>query len=288
MTEWTKPGSTQLDRTRLDEMLDGIYAYLGGENNVSVGANYKNLAKQAGIVEGSVLRLLSDLERCDVLRRSYRREPGDPKVGKTSRWVLTVPQAEGRRRLLHLFETTPATPPRKSNPLPPTPPAPKALQADAVINEDASEPPAVTVRQENGETVEAIVGPDKPHPFESLRSERKSDSEALVAAARQYRDRKAIIERAFLEMEKQGITIEWDRINETVHVEFDQRLDDIAQILPHITNLEKRVDRLAADNAELRERLKGFDTLRVERDRLRAQNQRLLAERVGQQAANQA
>lgn len=249
--------TSQNDRSHFPGILDKFYE-LVGENTPATGLNYRTAAREFfGVADTMLSRTLIDMERAGTLRRSYNKPGGrcSTRGGKVATWLLPLPRAEALRKQNEYWAAHPV-----GGPVPAK--------------------PAVKVGVD-GEAHEAIAGPDAPQAFEVLRSERKDEGVALVEAARQYLGRQDTIRRAFQEMEKQGITVDWTRVDQVVSVEQDDRLESVANLLPYVTQLEKRVERLSTDNAELRERNKGIDTLTMENRKLREQNQRLLADKVG-------
>jgi hypothetical protein len=255
------------DRAAFEATLKGLYE-LVGENTPTTGLNYRTVARDIlNMPDTKLSRTLIDMERAGTLIRSYKRADAQ-KGGKLSTWVLPYPQAEALAKQRAYWE---AHPPMTTH---------KRLKSQATAEAVTPEAP-VTVTESPTEETRAIAGPEASSPFEVLRSERKDESAALIEAARQYVGRRDVIRRAFQEMEKQGITVDWSHVDQVVSVETDDRLETVADLLPYVTQLEKRIERLTTDNTELRERNKGIDVLGRENRALREQNQRILAERVG-------
>lgn len=273
--------TTKNDREKFPHVLDKLYELIG-ENTPISGLNYRDAARQhIGIADTMLSRLIIDMERAGTFSRSYKTRPHLGTVhgsgGKISTWILPLPKAEALARQKAFWDANPVGTVygRKSSSITRVPVKP-------VVVNDVS----VTIGMDkHGEMHEAIVGPEARSPFEALRSERKDESSALVEAARQYVDRRNVIRRAFAEMEKQGITVDWSQMDKVVSVETDDRLESVAALLPYITTLEKRIERLLQDTLELRGRVKGMDALNQENRALREQNQRLLADKVGRSQA---
>ena len=133
------------------------------------------------------------------------------------------------------------------------------------------------------ETV-AIVGPDAPKPLAPLGSERYDEPRALVEAGRQYASLHKQVDTKMKELEALGIVVDRERLTKTIQLPNDPRLVAIAQTIPYIEQIERQVERLTLQNTDLREKVATIPDITRERDRLRDQNQRLIAERAARPA----
>lgn len=89
----------------------------------------------------------------------------------------------------------------------------------------------------------AVVGDDAPSPFESLRPLRRSESAAMVEAARQYREQRNTRSEKLREMREAGLRIDSSLINKAIPVVHDARFDHILLVEPYIAQLEAENER---------------------------------------------
>lgn len=145
-----------------------------------------------------------------------------------------------------------------------------ALQEKVVVTEAPAE---------NGTA--AIAGPDAPSPFADLAPLRKDEPAALVEAARQYQNRSKLVaeaqERFMAVLSDAGVSIDPSTINVTY--ERDERLETIALVLPRITELEGRVERLTKERNEVKSRNDEYRIMKETISKQRQQIDRLIAER---------
>jgi hypothetical protein len=136
----------------------------------------------------------------------------------------------------------------------------------------------------NGEETKAIVGPDAPSSFAGLAPLRKNEAYALVEAARQYTQRGTKMQEALAEFlhqaEELGLTVDDTKLQGSFgKAKKDERLESVGLVLPYITSLEQRVERLTTDlNAE-RARFAEFGQLKSTVASQRSHIERLIAER---------
>lgn len=145
----------------------------------------------------------------------------------------------------------------------------------------------VTVTTSPVEDTKAIAGPEAPTPLAALAPLRKADDAgALIAAARQYASRTIKVREQVASLAKMakdlGIEVDESAVMLGVHLIPDDRLETIALVLPVIDRLEATVERLSAQNSELRERVKTVDATTVENRRLKTRVEQLISERVQQ------
>ena len=111
---------------------------------------------------------------------------------------------------------------------------------------------ALVIATDDKEVVRAIIGPDRPNPFERLllpRAVREPDEPAaLIEAARQYASRSDKVREHVNALAKMaidlGITVDERAVMAGINLVPDERLESIALVLPYIDALEDRVDRL--------------------------------------------
>lgn len=136
------------------------------------------------------------------------------------------------------------------------------------------------------EEVRAIAGPEAPSPMSSLASARRvDDSEALVEAARQYRDRAKPIEDLINKYIRDGVQVDREAVLRNFRFKSDAMLDMVTKLLPVIERLERGMERVDHALQETRRRTADYDEVKRERDGLRKQVTRLIAERTGQGAS---
>lgn len=181
-------------------------------------------------------------------------------TGRRFTWRLLIPKAEMLIRLADL----------EANEMRPKPKAkPKTKLAVPVGN---------------GRDVVAAVGPEPTGSFEALRAVRKDESFALVAAARQYSERTHTLDTSVSALVKQaaelGVSIDVAALRASMTVAHDERLETISLVLPYVTQLENAVTRLSSQVEVVKAKLAECERLANENRNLRAQNQRLIAEKV--------
>jgi hypothetical protein len=293
--------SNQAARDAGFAILHKMYSLMGIDKEMEV--NYRHLADVLEIPTARFAMLIPDFEESGVMVRRYEGRPsGKPGIfkGKKSLWKLPFTEHAAQAKLTEYWKAHPVIGYSEQRAAEKARVAAKAITTDAVIITPVETiPPHSTYLDQKGregvanlalatrekEETRAIAGPEAKGAFEVLRPDRKDESVALVEAARQYADRQNAVRRAFEEMEKLGVKVNWDHIGEAVEVVPDERLAIVVDLLPYITTLEKRVERLAQDNVELRDRNKGYGSLQQENDKLRDQNRRLIAEKVGASTA---
>lgn len=151
------------------------------------------------------------------------------------------------------------------------------------------------------EEVRAIAGDEPDNTLagrirEARRVSGKAPDEAaaLVEAARQYQGRNGALSAKITELAETikslGMTIDPETLAADVldRVEFepDPVLETVALVLPYITTLEQRNDRLGQTIVDQRNQLQGYEAVRVENRRLKEQNQRLVSAKVSAPVAS--
>lgn len=153
-----------------------------------------------------------------------------------------------------------------------------------MTHEPEPEPePAVTVATSDREETRAIAGPepDRRAGWAPLAPARKlDDAEALIAAARIYRDRATKIESKIRELQtlatELGVTnFDPAALVASLHFERDERLELVAKLLPTIDALETRVKRLGETIAANRDKVLNYDRLAQEHKKLSDRNSSL-------------
>lgn len=166
--------------------------------------NYLRLAKELGATAAPFQKAVTVYKEIGALitRLVYDR-------GRHAFWTLAIPRDEALARLdqYHQRETTAMTSPSE----------PDETKLVASIGEE------VTVR-----------------PFDKLKPMRRDEQEALVAAARQYVDRRNMLRATIEQLERAGITANPDSFN---FIE-DQRLEHVSLVLPVIDRLRSQIETL--------------------------------------------
>ena len=173
------------------------------------GINYIQLAKEIGATPAPFQKAVALYKDIGVLitRLTYGR-------GRHAYWTLALPKDEALDRLdaHHMRERTTMT---------------------------ESQPESNLV---------ASVGDDEiVRPFDKLKPLRRDEEEALVAAARQYLDRKQMLNETIAQLERAGITAK----REAFQFATDERLEHIGLVLPVIDRLRRQVEALES-------RIKGY------------------------------
>lgn len=144
--------------------------------------------------------------------------------------------------------------------------------------------PPIAIATSPVEEVRAIAGPEPEKPFASLAPLRPETVNAVVEQARIYANRHKSIENSINTMAAMAsnLGVKFDRVaaEAAFEVIIDDRMEDIMEVLPYITTLEMRVDRLTTENTELREIKRNYGALVNENQRLKARIQTIVSERV--------
>jgi len=137
--------------------------------------------------------------------------------------------------------------------------------------------------------VRAIAGPEPEQPMAALAPLRKDDAEALIEAARQYANRSTEVSKHIEALRSLGVEVDVTKVMEGVKMTVDPTLETIMVILPVIDRLQSSNERLrglaSGADAALRESRNMAETLRKERDALKAANTRLSERIVKERAA---
>lgn len=143
-------------------------------------------------------------------------------------------------------------------------------------------PVAITAKP--AEEVKAIAGPEPVKPLASLAALRPETINPLVEAARIYANRHKAIEASIDTQEKlaSNLGIKFDRVAALASftIETDPYMEPVTQVLPYITTLEQRVERLTAENTELRQYKRDHGALVNENERLKRRIKDMASERV--------
>jgi len=131
-----------------------------------------------------------------------------------------------------------------------------------------------------GQETVAMVGPDRPSPFEALRPLRKDESRALIEAARQYRGKSVFLKTKITELRAEGFVADESMFS----FERDAHLETIGLVLPYVESLEAENGRVATYVDQLRAKSRELEDLSQRYTALKRQNDRLVAERVGDSA----
>lgn len=130
-----------------------------------------------------------------------------------------------------------------------------------------------------------VAGETVPHqPFLALGSERYDEPRALVEAARQFAGLHREVDKRLKELEALGIQINRETVSKTFQLPRDPRLASVAEALPYIEHLERSTERLGNQVADLRQKLGNLPELQTRLNRLAAQNERLVADKVALEA----
>lgn len=227
--------------------------------------------------EGTVANSLVVFEDLGILHREIEY-PGFQK--QNVKWTLLVPRHEAvtmletwhrqvamsseyRRFPKHEVQTR-AKSPQRTNGVAPE-------ERVALAEEPASE----------GQELVASAGPEAESPFEALRPLRKDESKALVEAARQYANKGKFLADKIAELQREGFEIAPGALS----LKRDERLEAVAMAIPYIDSLESMNTRLLSQNNGARETARQYEDLRIRFERLKRENDRLVAKSVtsGQQ-----
>lgn len=167
----------------------------------ATGVSYPAIAEQIGETAYAVLTAKSTLEDAGVLRTTIANRPGR---GRVATWELAMPLDRAHEELSREHQR----------------------QLDR---------PSASAKRRARHTLSDGTGPLRPVAEPKL-----SESDALVRAAREYRDRIIRANQQVAEMRKAGIEV--DESAFTVHR--DERLEAIAQVLPALDQLERERERL--------------------------------------------
>jgi hypothetical protein len=119
----------------------------------------------------------------------------------------------------------------------------------------------VTIRTENGEAVEAIVGPEPESPFKDIkiRPSELTDEQAamaLIEAARQYLNRNSAVETKVAEIEALGVEVDRDALRAALKFQPDDTLDIVSLVVPYVDGLVERLHRAERSLAKTRDELR--------------------------------
>lgn len=183
--------------------------------------NYLRVAEDIGAPAAGFLKATHAYKDAGILitRLVYER-------GRKAYWTLAIPQDEAMARL-----------------------EAHHVQENTTVKERA--PKKKTAPEGESRLVASVGDEDTSSPFTPLQDLRRDDQEALIAAARQYANRKTMLADMVAQLERAGINT---NVN-AFEFEADPRLEAIALVLPaidrknnQIVALEERIQRYA-DNA---------------------------------------
>jgi hypothetical protein len=212
----------------------------------------------------------ADLTRIGVIDVRYVGEPSG-KGGRYADWRLAVSRDEAKKRATALWSG-----PRKTITSAPEPRVEIASEVRTPARLAQDERIAVAIANTEREETRAIAGPETTSPFESLRPMRRSEHAALAEAVRQYATRTQLVTTKLRELEALGIHIN----PSSVKMDKDPAMEAQSVLLPYINELEGRCAVFEKTVASLQAQVKGADELRTQARQLKAQNERLIAEKV--------
>jgi hypothetical protein len=278
------------------ELLDFLYKkFTVGQEARQISA--ERIAKEAGQQRAAVDAAIRSFDKLGILSRRLEFGGAGPTghIGRQYHWTLLVPKAEAVLRLsnqqemereaiesgrpLYSFLPNRSGPTRKNT----------KASADAAEQQGANgyDPEKVVVAPETSEEeTKAVVGEERPSPFAALAPLRKlDDAEALIEAARQYRNRKATIsatiEQTVKAMASIGVTFDREAFEQTLTIETDEALELVAQLIPHVDALQNRIGAQQEQINALKAKAAETGRLEAEVATLRTQNQRLISRSVG-------
>lgn len=166
---------------------------------------------------------------------------------------------------------------------------PKAKAEETPLLGVITDTTPVAIATSDKEETRAIAGEVDPTLRNAVREAIRNaangpdQSLALVEAVRQYHGRTKQIETKVRELEKVaaeiGVTIDTSKVMDSMSFKRDPDMELLALLLPYIAVLERKAERLGEQIADQRTKLQGYDQLRTENGRLRAQNERLIGSR---------
>jgi hypothetical protein len=141
---------------------------------------------------------------------------------------------------------------------------------------------AVAERTSEDEPTAAVAGPEPESVWAPLKQLRRDDQEALIAAARQYRDRSQVVENLVRQAAEAGMHLP----PESFRFEVNPTLEAIAMVLPTLERMGRTIENLTTQVERERDRGKPermqIENLEIENRRLRELVERLTA-RVAQE-----
>ena len=253
-------------------VIDKLYDLMG-EDVWFERARSERMAELADVSPALMNRIKSDLTKAGVINVRYTGEKSG-KGGRYADWLLTVPRDAAKQKATDYWNGKAEPKPRAEiapavQPEPATPTAPS-------FSADPRDVGYVTVAKSEREETRAIAGPDNGSAFEPLRPMRKSENTALAEAVRQYNSRTSLVETKLRELEALGIHI----AASAVKLDKDPVMEAQSALLPYINELEHRCSIYEKTVASLQEQVKGGSELRTQVRSLKAQNERLIAEKV--------
>jgi hypothetical protein len=125
----------------------------------------------------------------------------------------------------------------------------------------------------------ASAGPEAVKPLaQPLAGARYDEPRALVEAARQYHTTQRQFDDKVKELEALGLTVDRAQLAKAIKTPHDHALLIVSKVLPYVESLERTVERLTAQNNDLREKASRTSEVEATNARLSAQNQRLVSE----------
>lgn len=227
--------------------------------------------------EGSIASALITFEDLGILHRDlawpdFQKQKVD--------WTLTVPKHEAERlieawhervRMSPVYLRYPTHTPRSRSSKKEEPNEEPQIEGMAIATKPASE----------GQELVAVAGPEAESPFAALRVLRKDESRAIVGAARQYADKGSFLDKKIEELRAEGFEVSPGALS----IKRDERLEHVALALPYISSLEQTNERLLGQNNGARETTRAYEDLRIRFERLKRENERLVADRVNASSA---
>lgn len=203
-----------------DRALEAIYTVIPvGQEQRHSGRN--TWAALTDITPHQMGAFADVLAEAGILGRRVQWGTKAGETGKEALWTLLVTHDEAKRLLAAYREQTPTA--RKRGPR-----RGRKAKAEAVVAESV---------------LVASTGPEPATPLavglQSVRT--KDEPAALVAAAKQYRDRRALLESHLKQLAQAGITHRLD-ITESFDFAIDEQLEVIVRALPYIENLERNLE----------------------------------------------
>lgn len=301
-------------RDRQRDVLTAIYASMGQQGREGFRiADLDEISELAKINKHTIGDFVRGLDRCDVIkarttRAPMRRDDGhDIEVSRREIW-LHLPEDQAFERLEELYEQEKRTRENLTMPLDkikthapkPAPVVRVVPQPEPPVIGGAGEPtvsvlkPAFTqadveraanigltlASDKSTEETRAIAGPEPDKPFASLAPLRKDEYAALIEAARQYANRKAEFAKVIDNLRAMGIEIDDAKLDKAVKFPSDPHMDSISEVLPYISRLEGMVENLTRQLIDARQRAVDYNEVKRERDSLRTQLQRKIAESI--------
>jgi hypothetical protein len=282
-------GISNARRERQREVLAALYVSLGNAaRDAFTIVDLDEVADLAKVSKGLTGDYVQGLDRCDVIksrivRVPYQRSDGH-NIEVTKREVmLHLPHDQALERLNEVFDqerrtqevlTLPAGRLKQNKK-----PAP-VVRVVPNVEPAPEEPPIALATETSRETTRAIAGPEHPSPFAVLSPLRKDEYAALTEAARQYANRKAEFAKVIENLRGMGIEIDDAKLDKAVRFPVDPHMEAICEILPYVNRLEGMVENLTRQLVDARQKAVDYAEMKKERDSLRAQLQRKVAESI--------